>query len=65
MTGKDFELVAKTLNYELEAARGNYEDRAVAVLTELATCYADTFDRAYPRFQRGRFLVAALQDSEA
>jgi hypothetical protein len=65
MTRKDFELVAKTLNYELEAARGNYETRAVEVLTELATCYADTFDRAYPRFDRGGFLVIALQDADA
>jgi hypothetical protein len=63
MTRKDFELVAKTLNYELEAARANYEDRAVAVLTELATCYADTFARAYERFNRDRFLKACLAEA--
>ena len=71
MTRKDFALIAKTLNESLVTARdeeslpddmrqGRTLERLVIRNTALAL--ANAFASEYPRFDRARFLAAAIGD---
>ena len=58
MTRKDFELLARTLRYEIETADGQFEEHGAAALRAFAGSLATALGSTNERFDRDRFLTA-------
>lgn len=58
MTRKDYELVARVMRSELDAARGNHEPHGIIALESAARLFARSFAALNERFDGHRFLAA-------
>lgn len=58
MSKKDYELIARVMRCELEAARGNDEPHGVIALESAARLFARSFAALNERFDGHRFLAA-------
>jgi hypothetical protein len=58
MTRKDYELIAKALNTQMEMSVLCEEEAGIYAVTNIACDLADTLVRENPRFDRARFLSA-------
>jgi len=60
MSRAHFAMIAATLREEIEIAEGQHETYGARALRALAPTFADRLASTNPRFDRERFLAAAL-----
>jgi len=60
MTKKHYELVAKTINENLNLTKGGASEFYINGITNSTIALANAFERENPRFNRSKFLAVAL-----
>ena len=60
MTKKHYELVAKTINENLNLTKGGASEFYINGITNNTIALANAFERENPRFNRSKFLAVAL-----